>query len=108
MSVLNATSSHLTAVINEDHPDVFEMDDTLVANNEAEETLKPPGRGLLVGVARHTLGLILLLFVVFLWTISNFLGSVCVISPIGTGDVNRLTESDRAFLLMIVMRSLSS
>jgi hypothetical protein len=28
------------------------------------------------GVARHTLGLILLLFVVFLWTASNFLGSV--------------------------------
>ncbi|KIX08255.1 uncharacterized protein Z518_02911 [Rhinocladiella mackenziei CBS 650.93] len=32
-------------------------------------------RGALAGVARHTLGLILLLCVVFLWTLSNFLGS---------------------------------
>lgn len=29
------------------------------------------------GMARHTLGLLLLLAVVFLWTASNFLGSVC-------------------------------
>lgn len=28
--------------------------------------------------ARHTLGLLLLLCVVFLWTLSNFLGSVCL------------------------------
>ena len=28
------------------------------------------------GLARHTLGLLLLLCVVFLWTLSNFLGSV--------------------------------
>lgn len=33
--------------------------------------------GLAKGMARHTLGLILLLCVVFLWTLSNFLGSVC-------------------------------
>ena len=31
--------------------------------------------GLVKGMARHTLGLILLLCVVFLWTLSNFLGS---------------------------------
>lgn len=30
----------------------------------------------IAGVARHTLGLLLLLVVVFLWTASNFLGSV--------------------------------
>jgi hypothetical protein len=34
------------------------------------------GRSVVGGVARHTLGLVLLLFVVFLWTTSNFLGSV--------------------------------
>lgn len=33
------------------------------------------------GLARHTLGLILLLFVVFLWTTSNFLGSVSRRAP---------------------------
>ncbi len=33
--------------------------------------------GLVKGMARHTLGLLLLLCVVFLWTLSNFLGSVC-------------------------------
>ena len=36
-----------------------------------------PRRRALAGVARHTLGLILLLCVVFLWTMCNFLGSVC-------------------------------
>ena len=34
------------------------------------------GGGRLAGVARHTMGLILLLCVVFLWTTGNFLGSV--------------------------------
>jgi hypothetical protein len=38
-----------------------------------------PGRRWLGGVARHTLGLILLLCVVFLWTMCNFLGSVCTL-----------------------------
>jgi hypothetical protein len=51
-------------------------------------------RKMVGGVARHTLGLILLLFVVFLWTPSNFLGSVCISSR----DLNfldkRLTFSD--------------
>ena len=36
--------------------------------------------GLAKGMARHTLGLLLLLCVVFLWTLSNFLGSVCTTS----------------------------
>ena len=31
------------------------------------------------GFARHTLGLVLLLVVVFLWTASNFLGSVSLV-----------------------------
>lgn len=35
--------------------------------------------GRLAGVARHTLGLILLLCVVLLWTTCNFLGSVCLL-----------------------------
>jgi hypothetical protein len=34
--------------------------------------------GVIKGMARHTLGLCLLLCVVFLWTLSNFLGSVCL------------------------------
>lgn len=37
------------------------------------------GASLIGGLARHTLGLVLLLFVVFLWTTSNFLGSVGLI-----------------------------
>ena len=40
-----------------------------------------PGQGRLAGVARHTLGLILLLCVVFFWTMCNFLGSVCQTPP---------------------------
>lgn len=80
MSVTRSTGHYNTAALDENHPDTFEMDDTLVANDE-EEIQQPNDRGLLAGVARHTLGLILLLCVVFLWTISNFLGSVCVISP---------------------------
>ena len=62
---------------------LIEMDDTSVSrtssiqrpSDEAEET---PKRTAFAGVARHTLGLILLLCVVFTWTLSNFLGSVCV------------------------------
>jgi hypothetical protein len=46
------------------------------------------------GVARHTLGLILLLFVVFLWTASNFLGSVCLSSRDLSFLDERLTLSD--------------
>jgi hypothetical protein len=33
------------------------------------------------GMARHTTGIILLMCVVFLWTASNFLASVCALSP---------------------------
>lgn len=91
MSVFNATSNHDTATINETHPDTFEMDDTLVGGNE-EDTQQTNGRGLLAGVARHTLGLILLLCVVFLWTISNFLGSVCVTYFHKIRDTPWLTE----------------
>jgi hypothetical protein len=36
----------------------------------------PAPRAKVGGLARHTLGVILLLCVVFLWTICNFLGSV--------------------------------
>lgn len=72
-----------------DDVSVYEMDDNLNAQSQptgagAGSTAQTsPGeddnvpnamRGL--GVARHTLGLILLLLVVFLWTTSNFLGSV--------------------------------
>lgn len=34
---------------------------------------------ILVGAARRTLGICLLLVVVFLWTASNFLASVCYV-----------------------------
>ncbi|KAL2438621.1 putative vacuolar membrane protein [Exophiala dermatitidis] len=47
---------------------------TSQARNLKEEEEAPP-QARLVGMARHTLGLILLLCVVFLWTLSNFLGS---------------------------------
>lgn len=78
MSVLDTTSSQIPAAIDESHPDTFEMDDTLVGH---DEDVQPQSRkrGMLDGVARHTLGLILLLCVVFLWTLSNFLGSVRLI-----------------------------
>lgn len=48
-----------------------------------DEQMRPPrslrGVGRLAGVAKHTLGMALLLCVVFLWTMGNFLGSVCVL-----------------------------
>ncbi|KAJ4509810.1 hypothetical protein HRR83_006860 [Exophiala dermatitidis] len=47
---------------------------TSQARSLKEEEEAPP-QARLVGMARHTLGLILLLCVVFLWTLSNFLGS---------------------------------
>lgn len=79
MPVLHTTTRRNPAALDENYPDTFEMDDTLVANNE-DDAQQSTDRGLMAGVARHTLGLILLLFVVFLWTISNFLGSVGVIT----------------------------
>lgn len=50
----------------------------------------------LAGLARHTLGLLLLLLVVFLWTASNFLGSVRLSSPISYhAETNKCQESLR-------------
>lgn len=47
-------------------------------------SLSPLRKGLLVryglgGIARRTLGICLLLVTVFLWTVSNFLASVCLL-----------------------------
>ena len=86
MSVLPTSSSKNSAATPEySDAQAFEMNDslTLIANGEQEDTQqqqrdqsgKKEG-GVLGGVAKHTLGLILLLCVVFLWTLSNFLGSV--------------------------------
>ena len=60
----------------------IEMDDrgSSSRGQSRQRLLYPPvesDRRCLAGVARHTLGLILLLCVVFLWTMCNFLGSVC-------------------------------
>lgn len=103
MSVLNSAGNPTKAatVIGPD-PETFEMDDsTLIANEEDTPTQQPAAKGMLAGVARHTVGLILLLCVVFLWTLSNFLGSVC------TADSSRqygLADSKgRAFSPMTVM-----
>jgi hypothetical protein len=52
------------------------------------------GDGRLAGVARHTLGIILLLCVVFLWTLCNFLGSVR--SPVRTSRMVALVEINAA------------
>lgn len=56
-----------------DLSDSIEMDDTLLNDDPVEPSSKDQSRA--TGVARHTLGLLLLLLVVFLWTGSNFLGS---------------------------------
>ncbi|EXJ94201.1 hypothetical protein A1O1_02594 [Capronia coronata CBS 617.96] len=57
----------------------IEMDDSSVARPPSRQRLlesqDQPPQAKLVGMARHTFGLILLLCVVFLWTLSNFLGS---------------------------------
>jgi hypothetical protein len=45
-----------------------------IIHSTAQEEVPAAMRG--TGIARHTLGLILLLVVVVLWTTSNFLGSV--------------------------------
>lgn len=71
---------------------LYELDDSVgegisrSASNQAlmdttTSTSMPTGEskvegGVAKGMARHTLGMILLLCVVFLWTLSNFLGSV--------------------------------
>ena len=48
----------------------------LSASRVSERQDDGPSRLAAFGFAKHTLGLILLLCVVFLWTLSNFLGSV--------------------------------
>ncbi|KIW33786.1 uncharacterized protein PV07_00610 [Cladophialophora immunda] len=57
----------------------IEMEDHGMSRNSSRQRLLQPrargARGRLAGLASHTLGLILLLCVVFLWTMSNFLGS---------------------------------
>ncbi|KIW85980.1 hypothetical protein Z517_01374 [Fonsecaea pedrosoi CBS 271.37] len=57
----------------------IEMEDNGISGNSSRQRLLQPrardARGRLTGLASHTLGLILLLVVVFLWTMSNFLGS---------------------------------
>ncbi|OAP63092.1 hypothetical protein AYL99_02319 [Fonsecaea erecta] len=57
----------------------IEMEDGGMSRNSSRQSLLHPrargDRGRLAGLASHTLGLILLLCVVFLWTMSNFLGS---------------------------------
>ena len=51
-----------------------------ISGSSIRSTVSSKGTGKaslkLVGLARHTLGLVLLLLVVFLWTGSNFMGSV--------------------------------
>lgn len=46
-------------------------------NTMSSATTERPGM-MPLGIGRRTLGIILLLVVVVLWTTSNFLGSVCV------------------------------
>jgi len=59
------------------------------------------------GVARRTLGIILLLTTVFLWTVSNFLASVSGLALVLVETVN-LCPDDRLFLRTILTRSLIS
>jgi len=83
MPVLNRDSSPPDAApVTEPDPGTFEMDDSaLTVNEEDRKPQDEPAKPRMAGVARHTLGLILLLCVVFLWTLSNFLGSVCISGP---------------------------
>lgn len=50
--------------------------DELLGGELPGEAPKMTEKSVVKGMARHTLGLLLLLAVVFLWTASNFLGSV--------------------------------
>jgi hypothetical protein len=60
----------------------FELEDSIVLDPKStmDNTVTHQGtvqrKGAMAGVARHTIGLLLLLCVVFLWTGSSFLGSV--------------------------------
>ena len=75
----------------------IEMDDSGMTRNSSRQRLLDDGdetnaRGGFAGVAKHTLGLILLLCVVFLWTLSNFLGSVRIITSFPALFKTRLTR----------------
>ncbi len=52
------------------------------------------GKSVVGGIARHTLGLVLLLIVVFLWTASNFLGSVGELHVHPQPSLDLLSSSD--------------
>jgi solute carrier family 35 protein F5 len=73
------------------------MDDSGMTRNSSRQRLLAEGdeanarRGL-AGVAKHTLGLILLLCVVFLWTLSNFLGSVRITDHLFSCSVQDETD----------------
>jgi hypothetical protein len=78
-----------------DHDDHDDHDDTppLPSRNSSTSHFRPRSttstkgssslraRLGLLGVARRTLGILLLLFTVFMWTLSNFLASVSFIVP---------------------------
>ncbi len=88
----------------------IEMDDSGMTRNSSRQRLLDVGdetnasRGL-PSVAKHTLGLILLLCVVFLWTLSNFLGSVRIITfPYFVQDETD-KRCDRAYLPITPTRS---
>lgn len=64
----------------EEDDEHIEMDDPSMSRSSSRQRLLASKgahrQGRINGMARHTLGLILLLCVVILWTLSNFLGSV--------------------------------
>lgn len=79
MPVLHVTSSANNAAtpLHGTQQQTFEMSDsqTSFTIEDDVQPRNPVRKGLFASVARHTLGLMLLLCVVFLWTLSNFLGS---------------------------------
>ena len=69
--LMSERQNHLTPSLN------FDVDDPLTSRSSSRHAnLSVEARKVIGGVARHTLGLLLLLLVVFLWTLQNFLGSV--------------------------------
>jgi len=98
-------------VFQDDHDSTFEMADRPAysrANSKQmllDSKKSSEGSGL-QGVARHTLGLCLLLVVVFLWTLSNFLGSVRAIATPSLTNTDLMV--DRASSQTIHMRNPSS
>ncbi|EXJ84490.1 hypothetical protein A1O3_05158 [Capronia epimyces CBS 606.96] len=62
--------------VTREHIEMGDSDSTRTSSRQRLlESQQEDSPARLVGMARHTLGLILLLCVVFLWTLSNFLGS---------------------------------